>query len=129
MIGGFLKSDQAKIKDWWLLSRKNMGQITVVQADIFKLDVCLVVSEAALLASSYEQILERAVEKQCKSIAFSAAACDDLLLAENAAEIAINTCSVFLEERSFLQKIVLCCATPSVFQVYQKTLNRLSCTY
>lgn len=80
--------------------------------------------EAALLASCYKTALELAVEHDIKTIAFPAISCGIYSYPlEQATEIAVKTVREFLKKNNSIEKVVFCCFSEEIKQLYQQTLE------
>jgi len=82
--------------------------------------------EPEALRSCYQVSLNLAVENGCKTIAFPAISTGAYSYpAQEAAIIAIQAISDFLETDESLQKVILCCVDKSTMAHYRKALRRV----
>mgnify|MGYP004614430207 CR=1 FL=1 len=78
--------------------------------------------EAELLASSYENSLKRAREKQCRTVAFPCISTGVYgYPLKAAAEIAVRTVRAW--RGSFPEEVIFCCFSPEALNVYQSLLK------
>jgi O-acetyl-ADP-ribose deacetylase len=81
--------------------------------------------EAELLASCYRSSLELAEEYEVRSIAFPAISCGVYgYPIDQAAEIAVHECCVFLTRSRSVERITFVCFSDEIFETYQRILAR-----
>ena len=82
--------------------------------------------ESALLAGCYRSALRLAAKKNARSIAFPAISCGiyGYPLAD-AARVAVTTVAATLTELPVIERVLLVCHGPGVFQAYDRALSRL----
>lgn len=80
--------------------------------------------DAELLRRCYENSLQLALEKQCKSIAFPCISTGIYKYPKDkAAEVAVKTVGDFLLNDKTLQRVIFCCFSQEDYRVYQKLLT------
>ncbi len=81
-------------------------------------------NEAKLLASCYKNSLNLAIENGIKTIAFPAISTGIYGYPLNdAAKIAVDVTIKFLENNSFIEKVIFVCFDEKTYQVYQKLIT------
>ena len=81
--------------------------------------------EPALLADCYRNSLALALQHNVRTIAFPAISCGVYgYPVEDAAHIALHEVSTFLATHKQLHKVLLCCFSESVLNIYQQVYQR-----
>ena len=81
--------------------------------------------EPALLADCYRNSLALALQHNVRTIAFPAISCGVYgYPVEDAAHIALHEVSTFLATHEQLHKVLLCCFSESVLNIYQQVYQR-----
>ena len=81
--------------------------------------------EPALLADCYRNSLALALQHSVRTIAFPAISCGVYgYPVEDAAHIALHEVSTFLATHKQLHKVLLCCFSESVLNIYQQVYQR-----
>ena len=81
--------------------------------------------EPALLADCYRNSLALALQHSVRTIAFPAISCGVYgYPVEDAAHIALHEVSTFLATHEQLHKVLLCCFSESVLNIYQQVYQR-----
>lgn len=82
--------------------------------------------EYDLLASAYQQSLERAVENEIETIAFPSISTGAYRFPiDRAARIAVKTIKGFLEEDDSIEEVRLVCFSEEAFDVYEKAVKEI----
>ncbi|AWM79220.1 O-acetyl-ADP-ribose deacetylase [Gammaproteobacteria bacterium ESL0073] len=81
--------------------------------------------EAEQLTSCYENSLQLAIERQCKSIAFPCISTGIYKYPKDkAAEVAVKTVKHFLLNDESLKCVIFCCFSQEDYRIYQKLLTQ-----
>jgi O-acetyl-ADP-ribose deacetylase len=84
-------------------------------------------NEAKLLASAYTKSLALAVANGLKTIAFPAISCGIYgYPIEQAASVAVSATAKFLTKHPELNKVIFVCFDDSIYQAYQRALEKCS---
>jgi len=82
--------------------------------------------EAELLASCYRRSLEIAIEKQCRTIAFSAISTGIYgYPKDEATRIAVNVVSDFLQQNAVPDAVTFCCFDEQTAEIYREVVAAL----
>ncbi|MCD4683061.1 MAG: O-acetyl-ADP-ribose deacetylase [Bacteroidales bacterium] len=81
-------------------------------------------NEKQLLSNCYKNCLKLAVENNCKTVAFPNISTGVYRFPKNeAANIAINEVKSFLQENSFIQKVIFVCFDQDNYEIYSNLVN------